>query len=160
VSWVLIPGYNSKEMAIKLAGYVRARVRLVWHINPGRKRVTVHPRARERGKKVVGLGGVLDGGDVLPGFTLPVVKVFEKARPGPEIRPEKPEVTRPGALRRGPPSVAARAARAVRHNSTDQYLRITPTSTPRMVTFSLLGSTTIVSMWLLHGSSRTWSRFL
>lgn len=78
---VLSPSNTQKEMAIKLTEYAKAGVRLVWYVDPDRKEVTVYPKGRERGKKVVGLGGVLDGGDVLPGFTLPVAKIFEKRGP-------------------------------------------------------------------------------
>lgn len=75
---VLSPSNTRKEMGLKLQQYARAGVRLVWYVDADRKDVTVYPKGRDRGKKVVGLGGVLDGGDVLPGFTLPVAKVFEK----------------------------------------------------------------------------------
>jgi Uma2 family endonuclease len=78
---VLSPSNTRKEMDIKLAEYAKAGVRLVWYVDPDRKEVTVYPRSKERGKKVVGLGGVLDGGDVLPGFVLPVAKIFEKRAP-------------------------------------------------------------------------------
>lgn len=78
---VLSPSNTRKEMAIKLAEYAKAGVRLVWYVDPDRKEVTAYPRGKERGKKVIGLGGVLDGGDVLPGFTLPVAKIFEKRAP-------------------------------------------------------------------------------
>jgi Uma2 family endonuclease len=78
---VLSPSNTRSEMAIKLGEYARAGVRLVWYVDPDRKEVTVYPRGKERGKKVRGLGGVLDGGEVLPGFTLPVAKIFEKRAP-------------------------------------------------------------------------------
>jgi Uma2 family endonuclease len=78
---VLSPSNTRKEMDIKLAEYAKAGVRLVWYVDPDRKEVKVYPKGKERGKKVVGLGGVLDGGDVLPGFALPVAKIFEKRAP-------------------------------------------------------------------------------
>ena len=78
---VLSPSNTRKEMSIKLTEYAKAGVRLVWYVDPDRKEVTVYPKGKERGKKVVGLGGMLDGGDVLPGFTLPVAKIFEKRAP-------------------------------------------------------------------------------
>lgn len=74
---VLSENNTAKEMAIKLGEYAGAGVRLVWYVDPDRTEVTVYPRGKERGKKVVGLGG----GDVLPGFTLPVAKIFEKRSP-------------------------------------------------------------------------------
>lgn len=78
---VLSPGNTPREMAIKLDEYAKAGVKLVWYVDPERKEVDVYPKARAKGKKTVALGGVLDGGDVLPGFTLPVAKIFEKRAP-------------------------------------------------------------------------------
>jgi Uma2 family endonuclease len=78
---VLSPGNTPKEMAIKLDEYAKAGVRLVWYVDPDRKEVDVYPKGRAKGKKTVGVDGVLDGGDVLPGFTLSVAKIFEKRRP-------------------------------------------------------------------------------
>lgn len=78
---VLSPGNTPKEMATKLGEYADAKVKVVWYVDPDAKEVTVYPKWKERGKKVVGLDGVLDGGSVLPGFTLPVAKIFEKRPP-------------------------------------------------------------------------------
>ena len=78
---VLSPGNTPKEMAIKLDEYARAGVKLVWYVDPERKEVDVYPKANAKRKKTVGIGGMLDGGDVLPGFTLPVAKIFEKRAP-------------------------------------------------------------------------------
>lgn len=69
------------EMGRKLRDYAKAGVRLVWYVDPERKEVTVYPRGKERGKRVVGVDGTLDGGDVLPGFALPVAKIFAKRAP-------------------------------------------------------------------------------
>lgn len=78
---VLSPGNTVKEMAIKLEEYAKAGVRLVWYVDPDRKEVDVYPKGNPRRKKTVGLDGVLDGGDVLPGFTLPVADIFKKRAP-------------------------------------------------------------------------------
>jgi len=78
---VLSPGNTVKEMAIKLEEYAKAGVKLVWYVDPERKEVDVYPKGNPRRKKTVGLGGVLDGGDVLPGFTLPVAEIFKKRAP-------------------------------------------------------------------------------
>ncbi|MFO0848191.1 MAG: Uma2 family endonuclease [Gemmataceae bacterium] len=78
---VLSPGNTPKEMAIKLGEYAAAGVNLVWYVDPDRKEVTVYPKGKERGKKVLGLDEVLDGGTVLPGFTLPVATIFAKRAP-------------------------------------------------------------------------------
>jgi Uma2 family endonuclease len=78
---VLSPGNTAKEMAIKLNEYAKAGVKLVWYVDPERKEVDVYPRGKAKGKKTLGMGDTLDGGDVLPGFTLHVAKIFEKRAP-------------------------------------------------------------------------------
>lgn len=78
---VISPSNTPSEMTIKLGDYAASGVKLVWYIDPDRQEVTVYSRGKERGKKVIGIDGVLDGGSVLPGFTLPVAKIFEKRAP-------------------------------------------------------------------------------
>ena len=43
--------------------------------------MTVYPKGRERGRKVLGVGETLDGGKVLPGFALPVADIFASRIP-------------------------------------------------------------------------------
>jgi Uma2 family endonuclease len=78
---VLSPSNTRREMEIKLAEYAKAGVQLVWYVDPDRKEVDVFPKARVKGTSTVGVGGTLDGAPVLPGFTLPVAKLFEKRAP-------------------------------------------------------------------------------
>jgi Uma2 family endonuclease len=78
---VLSPGNTRREMEIKLEEYARAGVRLVWHVDPERKEVDVYPKAAPKRKRTVAAGGSLDGGDVLPGFAMPVAKIFERRAP-------------------------------------------------------------------------------
>ncbi|HJZ57811.1 MAG TPA: Uma2 family endonuclease, partial [Gemmataceae bacterium] len=78
---VLSPGNTLKEMAIKLEEYAKAGVKLVWSVDPDRQEVDIYPKGNPKWKKTVGLDGVLGGGDVLPGFALPVAKIFEKRAP-------------------------------------------------------------------------------
>jgi Uma2 family endonuclease len=78
---VLSPSNTRREMEIKLAEYAKAGVKLVWYVDPERKEVDVFPKANPRRKKTVGVGGSLEGGDIMPGFTLPVAKIFEKRAP-------------------------------------------------------------------------------
>ena len=84
---VLSPGNTRREMEIKLAEYAKAGVKLVWYVDPERKEVEVYPKGNPKRKKTLGVEGTLDGGDVLPGFTLPVAKIFE--RRGPAKKPGK-----------------------------------------------------------------------
>ncbi len=78
---VLSPSNTRREMEIKLEEYAKAGVKLVWYVDPERKEVAVFPKANAKRKKMVGGDGILDGGDVLPGFSLPVAKIFEKRAP-------------------------------------------------------------------------------
>ncbi|MFO0825895.1 MAG: Uma2 family endonuclease [Gemmataceae bacterium] len=78
---VLSPSNTRKEMEIKLGEYVKVGVKLVWYVDPERKEVDVFPKANPKRKKTFTLADTLDGGDVLPGFTLPVAKIFEKRAP-------------------------------------------------------------------------------
>ncbi len=80
---VLSEGNTPREMAIKLGEYAAAGVKLVWYVDPDAKTVTVYPKGRERGKKVLGVTDTLDGGKVLPGFTLPVADLFASRAPKP-----------------------------------------------------------------------------
>jgi len=78
---VLSAGNTRREMEIKLEEYAKAGVKLVWYVDPEREEVGVYPKANAKRKKTVGIGGMLEGGDILPGFTLPVARIFEKRAP-------------------------------------------------------------------------------
>ncbi|MBX9622383.1 MAG: Uma2 family endonuclease [Gemmataceae bacterium] len=79
---VISESNTAREMGQKLGEYFKAGVRLVWYVEPDRKEVGVYTSPKK--KATVGLDGVLDGGKVLPGFTLPVAAVFDyPARPAP-----------------------------------------------------------------------------
>jgi len=67
---------NTKaEIARKLEEYFTAGTRLAWVVDPKTQTVRVHRAPRE--SVVLGLDGILDGGDVLPGFRLPVRDLFD-----------------------------------------------------------------------------------
>jgi Uma2 family endonuclease len=78
---VLSESNTPREMAIKLGEYATAGVKLVWYVDPDAKTVTVYPKGRERGRKVLGEADTLDGGKVLPGFALPVADLFAPRAP-------------------------------------------------------------------------------
>jgi Uma2 family endonuclease len=77
---VISEGNTTKEMATKLEDYFRAGVLLVWFCYP--KTCEVHVFSNLTAPTVLGLNDVLDGGQVLPGFTLPLRELF--AEPGEE----------------------------------------------------------------------------
>jgi Uma2 family endonuclease len=71
---VLSKGNTRAEMARKLRDYFQAGVRLVWMINPKARLVRVHTTPHQFTE--LRPGQVLDGGDVLPGFSIPVEELF------------------------------------------------------------------------------------
>src|SRR5687768_779177 len=78
---VMSPSNTRREMEIKLEEYAKAGVELAWYVDPKRREVDVYPGARTEGRFTVAIGGTLDGGEVVPGFVLPVAKLFEKRAP-------------------------------------------------------------------------------
>ena len=71
---VLSPSNTPAEMARKRREYFAAGVRLVWEVDPRSRTVTVYD-APER-PMVLDSTQALDGGDVLPGFALPLADLF------------------------------------------------------------------------------------
>ena len=71
---VLSAGNTWQEMDRKLHDYFTAGVRLVWYVDPAARAVTVYT-APDRFTRL-SEGQILDGGDVLPGFTLPLQELF------------------------------------------------------------------------------------
>jgi Uma2 family endonuclease len=71
---VLSPSNTSTEIKRKLAVYRRAGVPLVWDADPIDQTVTAY--FRDGRVRVYHIGEELDGGDVLPGFRVPVAEFF------------------------------------------------------------------------------------
>ena len=71
---VLSPSNTRGEMARKRDEYFRAGVRLVWEVDPRARAVRVYTAA-DRSEDLAG-DQTLTGGDVLPGFTLPLADLF------------------------------------------------------------------------------------
>ena len=67
-----------KEMRRKLREYFEADVRLVWFIYPRTQTAEVYRSPTDMRR--IGKSQSLDGGDVLPGFKLPLQKLFARAR--------------------------------------------------------------------------------
>lgn len=70
---VVSPGNEASEMHNKVLDYLRYGTRLIWIIYPDSKTVVVHTHS---GARIFWLEDTLDGGDVLPGFSLPVREIF------------------------------------------------------------------------------------
>jgi Uma2 family endonuclease len=71
---VISPSDRKADIAQKQALYAKAGVPLVWWVDPDRKTVTVHRLGQA--PETIETTGVLDGGDVLPGFELPLRSAF------------------------------------------------------------------------------------
>jgi Uma2 family endonuclease len=76
---VLSKGNTKGEMARKLKDYFLAGVLLVWFIDPAKRTVTVYTAPDE--SIVLTEDQTLDGGQVLPGFRLPLKELFAKLSP-------------------------------------------------------------------------------
>jgi Uma2 family endonuclease len=74
---VLSAGNTAAEMQSKLHDYFTAGVRLVWYIDP-RTRSAKSYTAEDQ-SVLVDESGLLSGGDVLPGFELPLKELFANA---------------------------------------------------------------------------------
>lgn len=72
---VLSPSNTRREMKNKRDDYFDWGTRLVWQLEPAVRMMEVFSAPEE--SSVVGILDSLDGGDVLPGFSLPMVKLFE-----------------------------------------------------------------------------------
>jgi Uma2 family endonuclease len=58
----------------KIQSYLLNGVELVWLIDPETQSISVHAPGQE--VLVLGPADALDGGDVIPGFSVPVARVF------------------------------------------------------------------------------------
>ncbi|MCE9564459.1 MAG: Uma2 family endonuclease [Planctomycetes bacterium] len=74
------------EMERKLKEYFLAGVLLVWFVNPKRRTVRVYTSPDNMTERTV--ADTLDGGEVLPGFAVPVAELFAEL-------PASPKTTKP-----------------------------------------------------------------
>lgn len=72
---VLSPNDRVGDVADKVDLWLEKGSRLVWVVDPRRRTVTVH--RRDQRPRVLHADETLEGEDVLPGFRLPVLRVFE-----------------------------------------------------------------------------------
>jgi Uma2 family endonuclease len=71
---VVSPSNTMSEIQEKVLDYLDAGTRMIWVVDPGPRIVTVY-RSRDEIRILTG-AEELDGGDVLPGFRVPVVELF------------------------------------------------------------------------------------
>ncbi len=74
---VLSPSNTPREMAQKRVDYFDWGTKLVWQLDPAKRTMQVFSAPET--STTVQPTGTLDGGAVLPGFTLPLAKLFENA---------------------------------------------------------------------------------
>ena len=74
---VLSNSNTKQEMDRKLQDYFQSGVRLVWYLDPPTQTVKVYTSPQEH--QSVDKNGTLDGGDVLPGFSLSMQEWFARA---------------------------------------------------------------------------------
>lgn len=70
---VISPSDSYSDVSKKVATYLRNGTQMVWVFDPVAELVAVHT---PDGAKTLGKDDVLDGGDVLPGFKLPIKNIF------------------------------------------------------------------------------------
>jgi Uma2 family endonuclease len=68
------PSNTRKEIARKVAIYLAGGVSLVFVADPDHETITAH--YADGSVRVYRIGDILDGGDVLPGFKVPVAEIF------------------------------------------------------------------------------------
>lgn len=74
---VISPSESYSKVARKVAIYLRYGTRMVWVIDPPERTVAVHTLVHDaQVSKTLDENGMLDGGDVLPGFQLRVRDIF------------------------------------------------------------------------------------
>lgn len=71
---VLSRGQHAGRFASKLDFYLRHGVRLVWVVDPRREVISVFRPGQD--EAILHVGDTLDGGDVLPGFSVPVAEIM------------------------------------------------------------------------------------
>jgi Uma2 family endonuclease len=74
---ILSPGNTVEEIHDKLVEYFESGARLVWVIHPKEHYVLVY-RSSVQPDRLLKSIDLLDGEDIIPGFTLPVANLFQK----------------------------------------------------------------------------------
>jgi Uma2 family endonuclease len=74
---IVSPSNREGELLARIGRFLAAGSRLVWLIRPKQQTVTVF--SPDEPEYILGIDDTLDGGDVLPGFSLPVKALFRRA---------------------------------------------------------------------------------
>lgn len=71
---VLSPSDRPRQVLDRIGEYLGAGVRLVWVIDPGKRKATVYRSLTD--VRTIDDAGTLDGEDVVPGFTCPLAAIL------------------------------------------------------------------------------------
>ncbi len=74
---VISPSNSASGVQRKVHEYLKAGVTRVWVVYPEQAEVFIYSYSTPQQIQVVGVGQDLDGGDLLPGFRLPVAVLFK-----------------------------------------------------------------------------------
>ena len=74
---VVSPSNTIAEMDTRIEDFFTSGVQLVWIVHPQSKQIYVYESTKNC--KILEVGDVLNGGRVLPGFTLPLAEIFNVA---------------------------------------------------------------------------------
>lgn len=77
---ILSESNTKREMELKLAEYLEAGVRLIWYIDPPTRTAVIHRPGEP--PQSIDAAGMLEGEDVLPGFSVRLGEIFERAERG------------------------------------------------------------------------------
>ena len=70
---VISPAERRGKIRLKVAKYFARGTRLVWLVYPAKRQVDIYAAPEQM---ITVIGGELDGGEVLPGFRLPLDEIF------------------------------------------------------------------------------------
>ena len=68
------PNDTRQEVADKVVQWLELGVQLVWDLNPQTRILTVHRPSQP--PRILGENDTLDGGDILPGLSVPIFRLF------------------------------------------------------------------------------------
>jgi Uma2 family endonuclease len=71
---VISPHDRASDISEKVAEYLAAGVKAIWVIEPRLQTVTIYEAGQH--PRLLAVGDVLEGGDIVPGFQMPVADLF------------------------------------------------------------------------------------
>lgn len=79
---IISPSQSMKQAREKAVTYLRHGTALVWLVHPGKQSAEIWAAADDgpTQRETIAVDGALDGGEVLPGFSLPLRQLFQPTR--------------------------------------------------------------------------------